>query len=298
MPKIDLMIIGAQKSGTTALKNYLGEHPEVITHQREEFGYFKDDAEFQLGFENRLAFYFDSTSDFDCKKIIAKNVVICESESAIKRLKEHNPDCKLVFVLREPVARAYSSYQMEYFRGLIKKEFNDVIDVIKSGDKNHQMYRLLIKLGIYSTQLEVIYKHFPPNQVRIYLFEDFKQKTPEICQDIFSWLNLQNKNFCPDFSKKHNESGAPKSLLFSRIVRSLTRKNSTTGKLFRFMMPAKIIFNGKKLFEKLNKSDKKLPPMDIDTKKFLKEFYKPHNENLKKLTGLNLNVWEENNPEN
>ena len=48
---IDIMIIGAQKAGTTSLKNYLGEHPELQTHPQKEFGYVWDDKEFNQGFE-------------------------------------------------------------------------------------------------------------------------------------------------------------------------------------------------------------------------------------------------------
>jgi hypothetical protein len=36
--------------------------------------------------------------------------MVCSNEQAIARLREHNPDCRLVFMLRNPVARAYSSY--------------------------------------------------------------------------------------------------------------------------------------------------------------------------------------------
>jgi len=48
---IDLMIIGAQKAGTTSLKNYLGEHPEICTHERIEFMFFVNEQEYKQGYK-------------------------------------------------------------------------------------------------------------------------------------------------------------------------------------------------------------------------------------------------------
>lgn len=287
------MIIGAQKAGTTALKNYLGEHPEIITHERPEFAFFKDDKEYSEGFNKKFEFYFNVETS-DNKKIVAKNVVICDSEIALKRLKEHNPDCRLVFIIREPISRAYSSYQMEYFRGWMKNDFNEIVGSINSGDKNNQLYRLFVKLGLYSEQIELIHKYFPPNQLKIFLYEDLAKNTDQICKNIFEWLRLTDTEFKPDFSKKHNETAAPKFVFINQLILKIKRKDSFFRKLLKHLVPNKILFSMSKLIDGINKSDKKLPPMDQSTEKFLKEFYKPYNIELQKLTGLDLSLWEEN----
>lgn len=41
--KIDVMIVGAQKDGTTSLLRYMGEHPDCIAHPQKEFAYFIDE---------------------------------------------------------------------------------------------------------------------------------------------------------------------------------------------------------------------------------------------------------------
>ena len=56
--KIDIAIIGAQKAGTTSLKNYLGEHSEVTTHPHTEFSFFADEDQFESGYNNVFEKYF------------------------------------------------------------------------------------------------------------------------------------------------------------------------------------------------------------------------------------------------
>lgn len=61
--KIDIFIIGAQKAGTTSLKNYLGEHPQINTHTTKEFSYFYDDEEYNAGFINSNLYNFNNQID-------------------------------------------------------------------------------------------------------------------------------------------------------------------------------------------------------------------------------------------
>ena len=123
--KIDLFIVGAQKAGTSSLKNYLSEHPEVSTHLPQEFSYFYDDNEFEKGEEFALGKYYNDKADFKVR--IAKHAHLYSSEKAIKRLHEHNPDCKIIFILRNPVERTFSSYQMEKLYNRVDFTFEELV---------------------------------------------------------------------------------------------------------------------------------------------------------------------------
>ena len=93
-PKIDIVIAGVQKAATTSLKNYIGEHPDVVTHSTPEFGYFSIDSEYQLPFNALLNKY--KIEDFSQKKLLIKNVDIIFFEEHISRVKEHNPNAKII----------------------------------------------------------------------------------------------------------------------------------------------------------------------------------------------------------
>ena len=117
---IQLMIVGAQKSGTSSLLRYLEQHPDMHTHPQPEMTFFLQDREYSRGYEWAFAKYFAGESDRDDianKQLIAKNVMVMHSPEVMQRIYEHNPDIHLVVLLREPVARAYSAYWWARRRG-------------------------------------------------------------------------------------------------------------------------------------------------------------------------------------
>ena len=103
MRKLDLVIVGAQKAGTTSLHQYLKSHPDISGHSVTEFTYFTDNNVHKDGFESAFKKYFDKQ---EYKRIVAKNVTINQQENSLIKLKEHNPKVKIIFMLREPVSRA------------------------------------------------------------------------------------------------------------------------------------------------------------------------------------------------
>src|SRR5262245_11979337 len=108
--KIDAMIVGAQKSGTTSLLRYLSQHPMIEAHLPEEFSFFVRDAEYELGIESAFTRFFTGTDFSDPKVVVAKNAGMCYNEVALGRLKNHHPGVIVIMVIRNPVDRAWSSY--------------------------------------------------------------------------------------------------------------------------------------------------------------------------------------------
>lgn len=290
MHKINLMIIGAQKAGTTSLKNYLGEHPDIVTHELAEFAYFYSEKEYNEGFDKALNFYF-STLPKQNQILVAKNAGISGDEKAIKRLHEHNPNCKIILLLREPVKRAYSSYQMEWSKGLLKRNFDEIVDVINLKKEDDQFYRLLIKLGLYSDQIKILFKYFNKENVKFYLFEEFKDKTPQICDEIFDWLDLTPSDVKINFEKKHNESSYPKLLFLARFIRDIKSNNNKIGGLIRKILPRKFLSKLNSKVHNFNRTKSKFPPINPEVELILKAYFKPYNEELKNIIDLNLEKW-------
>lgn len=110
--KIDVMIAGAQKAGTSSLKYYLQQHPEISSHINLECDYFVSE---QADFDKYFVQYFETPN----KVILAKYAGIYKQENFLKKLYIHNQNCKLIFILREPVDRLVSAYDMEKKAGPI-----------------------------------------------------------------------------------------------------------------------------------------------------------------------------------
>ena len=291
--KIDLMIVGAQKAGTTSLNNYLNEHPYILGHPQTEFAYFTDDKMFKNNFEKEFTKHFTKGKYSDKVKIVAKNAGIYSSETAIKRLYEHNKKCKIIFILREPVARAFSSYSMEKSNGWLDRDFSELRAIIDNNQIDDVMYKLFIKLGLYAEHLEIIYKYFPKEQVKIIFFEDLKSNSDKIVKEIYKWIGVSNK-FSPNTNKKYNITKKEKSKIFSKILINLRNNDNIIKKIFKIILPYSLFSKvGNYLIEsnKSNKSEREL--ITNEMKIYLQKYFKPFNEKLSKVSGLE-NRWKYN----
>lgn len=290
MRKIDIAIVGAQKAGTTSLNNYLSEHPEILGHPQTEFAYFRDDKEYNEDYSSVFKRYF-TVGSITSKYVLAKNVGIYDNEKAIKRLFEHNPNCKIIFVLREPVSRAISSYHMEKFNGWLKSDFSEIKDVIEREDYNNSLYRLFINMGLYAKHLKVLLKYFPKENVKIYLFEDLKTNTKDIYIDICNWLGVSN-NFLPELQEKHNPTFQAKSQTLTSILLKLRNNKNPIKRIVKSILPYSAFTRiGNRLIAS-NKSKKRPEPISDDLKIYLRDYFNPHNKELSDMMDMNLDIWE------
>lgn len=104
----DLLIVGAQKAGTTSLFNYLEQVAGFFAAQRKEIGFFNREECFARGTDWYERF-FEAQKDgvrFEATPEYLYDPAVPE------RIRNHYPDVRIVCVLREPVARAYSAWNM------------------------------------------------------------------------------------------------------------------------------------------------------------------------------------------
>jgi len=164
------MIIGAEKAGTTSLKNYLKQHPAINAHASMEFSYFINNDEYNLGFDFIFKQYFVDEHTNPPKLILAKSAPLHRDNRGITRLREHNSGCKLIYCLRNPADRVFSdfNFQMEHNR-FKDKSIYEILEVIETNDKSTRHYRNLQK-SFYHIHLSNICKYFNEENIFIVLF--------------------------------------------------------------------------------------------------------------------------------
>ena len=109
----NFIIGGAQTAGTTALWDYLNLHPEIQMPETKEINFFSFEYHKGINYYSKL---------FEC---LDTNCVVGEAspqyitdEIYAKRIKKHTPEIKLIFILRDPIKRAYSNYHYNIQRHL------------------------------------------------------------------------------------------------------------------------------------------------------------------------------------
>src|SRR5436190_9967488 len=119
-PTLGCMIVGGHKCGTSSLKEYLSAHPDVITHPQLEFTAFSRKGHSETGEAEQLDKLLGAAGD---RLALAKHAGLYADPFALDRLKKASPSCKLLLILRDPVARARSAFRMESLKGVKQESF-------------------------------------------------------------------------------------------------------------------------------------------------------------------------------
>lgn len=288
MKKIDIMIIGAQKAGTSSLKKYLAQYPDFCTHDTLEFTYFVNNDEYEEGYEGSFQRHFQSYKEGN--KIVAKSVGIMYLPESLKRLKEHNPDVKVVIVLRHPVERAYSAY---WYARRYGWETIEVFEESIKADQSRFNGRWLakrfcdyIERSDYFKHIYRIYKIFDPAQVHIILTDEMNKDTVGVCKSIMEGFGYDASPSI-DVRQKYNRSALPK---YNLLTQMFTDKNPMK-KFIKVIIPSSVGKKIKRAVIKMNEREFTPPPIRRETRAELLEYFKEGNEKLSKLIKKDLSYW-------
>ncbi len=172
----EVYLIGAQKAGTTTLAYLLSQHPNICVAKNKEPHYFtgnsgKNLAWYQKQFpnyENTLC--IDASTSYSFAPLSSDNSYRTKNcfHNIPQRIHSLNPNAKLIYLLREPIARTYSGYWHSFNTGREHRSFWEAIS-------NDYFY---LDVSNYYGQLTLWLEYFPLESFLFLLFEDLK-KNPE-----------------------------------------------------------------------------------------------------------------------
>lgn len=194
--------IGAQRAGTTWLYECLAEHPEVFLTATKELDYFGVEDGRDLDWYRSQ---FADGSAYDVRGEITPTYMV--SPRALDELAATVPDARLFLVLREPVSRAYSAYQL--FR---ERRYGDQpFEAVCTPETD------LVRYGRYAEQLEEIDRRFTPEQVKVFVYDDLEADPAGLLRELFTFLGV-DPTFEPSvLSRRYNR------IMFARTQATLSR---------------------------------------------------------------------------
>jgi len=293
--KPNFIIIGAMKAATTSLYTYLKQHPDVFMTAIKEpmfFNNFQNNNNFKiLGRKTKKITTFEQYYPlFDAvkneKAIGEASPTYISSENCPNLIQQHLPNVKIIAVLRQPVARAYSNFL--HARRADRESISDFETAFnKETERKTENWSPLYHYkskGYYAEQLERYFTLFPKENIKVLLFEDLVNNPIETTQELFKFLNI-DKSFIPETSKKANVSGTPKGI-FGWIIMKLRYYNLIPNIQFSNYLPdfmIQFIFNS---------AYKKARPLAPEIKKRLTHtYYKQDILKLEKLIEKDLQHW-------
>jgi hypothetical protein len=302
------LIIGAQKSGTTSLYEYLKEHPQIHMSPIKEPRFFAFEGErpnFRGPGDQEL--YKDVVSDLQGYRALfqgaSKEMALGEASVVYlylprtpERIRHYIPDVKLIAVLRNPIERAYSAF-LHLTRDR-KEPLRDFGPALQAEDERIQNnwgpiwhYK---QIGFYYAQMRRYYDTFEREQIRVYLYEDLSNDPKGMLKDIYEFLGVDNK-FVPDVRRRHNVSGVPAHKHWYAMYTFLQSQSSIKS-LVRPLLPKGLrrrLFT--QVYSRISTSPQNhavvRPPLPVEVQQQLTEVYREDILRLQGLIGRDLSNW-------
>ena len=289
----NLLIVGAAKSGTTSLHNYLNQHPSVFMCSPKEphFLINKDIGEQRipngvLSVED-YKFLFKGSST---KKYRGESSVMYLSfpEFAIKNINKYlSKDVKIIIMLRNPVDRAYSGYQhVKRYNFMESLSFEKALD--QSENRYHNTSNMTpasryLELGMYFEQVKIFIEEF--DNVHVIIYDDYKNDFSSEMNNVFKFLDLDA--FKVNTDEKHMVGGWEWK---NERIKSIMMKRTLFKRVLKFLFPFKSLRKG--IMVNLRKRNiNKIEKINPETEKWLKEYYKSDVKKLSLLLDKDLNNW-------
>ena len=193
--KLDFIVAGSQKSGTTALNYYLKRHPQIAMPAKKELHFFDNDELFtgkDISYEPLHRMFRPTRPG----TIAGENTPIyIYWRPALPRIHDYNPAIKLIVILRNPIERAFSQWNMQRKRGAEPLDFLDAVaaEPARIAEVAPSQLRKFsyVDRGRYGEQLTRLFRLFPREQFLIIKYEEFRLHQQEIIENVFQFLNVK-----------------------------------------------------------------------------------------------------------
>jgi hypothetical protein len=191
--KLDFLIAGAQKAGTTALHSFLKAHPQLFLATPKELHFF-DNESLDWSCPNYDILHAHFPAELDDKVIGEATPIYTWWPPSLDRIKVYNPKIKCIVMLRNPVERAYSNWAMVVSRGAETLSFSTAI---RDGRRRaagpsglpHRLFSY-VERGLYAAQIERLLARFPRERLLFLRTEDLAERQAATLDQVCAFLGV------------------------------------------------------------------------------------------------------------
>lgn len=290
MEKVNLFIVGAGKSGTTALANQLSALDDVFLPQVKEPHYFAmyDDEKWaevdhfgSIYVQDFTRYCEMYTAHQNEKYLVDASTSYLHRTGTARRIHEYNSDAKIVMLLRNPVDRAYSHFLMSRQVGHTRSDFLSAIKNEYLESETGISY--YIRIGQYAGQVEEYLQVFPAASVKIILYDDYSNDIVATFKDLLSFLKIDNRCESYEFLNiRHNETLLPR----NKAVSSMAANRQLTSLAKRIL--------GARMFERLKSvllSKDKIKGITVEERQQCLTYFSEDIKRLETIIKRDLSTW-------
>ncbi len=293
MPKPDFLIVGAPKSGTTAMCHYLAQHPEIFMPAK-ECHFFGSDliAPKRIKTVDEYIALFRDGQNLLCGE---SSVWYLFSQQAASEIFAHNPEAKIIIMIRNPVDLVYSLHNQRVYIGV--EDVEDFEQAIALDDERRQGFHLprngqhLQQLNyhdavLFSEQIQRYLQVFGREHVHIIIYDDLRHHTAGVYRNVLSFLEVD-----PDFQANFQVVN-PSKYVRSKSLRTFIRNAPEPVQLLvKRIVPVGMRNYIRSTIMRINTRVQHRPPMPMDVRKRLQETFSSEVERLSVLIERDLTHW-------
>ncbi|KFO69902.1 Bifunctional heparan sulfate N-deacetylase/N-sulfotransferase 4 [Cuculus canorus] len=259
LPKF--LVIGPQKTGTTALYLFLLMHPSIISNLPspktfEEVQFFNGNN-YHKGIDWYMDF-FPTPSNITTDLLFEKSANYFHSEEAPKRAASLIPKAKIITILIDPSDRAYSWYQHQRSHEdptALKFNFYEVITSSHwAPSEIRTLQKRCLTPGWYAVHIERWLTHYPASQLLIIDGQQLRSDPATVMDEVQKFLGVS-----PHYNYSEALTFDPQKGFWCQLLEG--GRTKCLGK----------------------SKGRKYPPMDQESRAFLSSYYRDHNVELSKL---------------
>ncbi|SFF86794.1 Sulfotransferase family protein [Novosphingobium sp. CF614] len=240
-PTPNLFIIGASKSGSSALHAYLNAHPQIRMSTEKEPCFFVDQGELESAWpimarqpcSHDWDAYLDLWRGGEQARYRGEGSVYYSQAphraQVPARIAAASPDARFIYTVREPVTRAIGHYWQRF------KEFQEPLG-IEAAMRDNPLYR---DTSDYALQLQAYREHFDASRIHVIVAEDLRAHRREVLAKCLDWLGLEPFEYTEtQLADRHRSPPTSRRQRFPFVSRI---RNSGLWSVARERLPAGIV---------------------------------------------------------
>lgn len=272
----NFFIIGAAKCGTSSLRHYLDQHPEISMSRVKEPNVYSETPYLPRHVDYDGQFACDAPRRGEASTGYSRYPV--EGDAAT-RIYEAVPEARLIYLVRDPIERIISEFVQWIAAGLEKRPIDEAL---KDFDDPNNPY---VCASRYCTQINRYLEYFDRSALLIIDQKDLRQRRDETIRRVFAFLDVD-----PDFSSPEFRSELWTRDDFIRYRGAGWHlRASPIGRAFR-RLPVRLRLPISRAARRMVRSAPR-PTLDPVLRRRIAEYLRPEVEELESLTGKRLDLW-------
>jgi hypothetical protein len=192
----NLVVIGAQKCGTSGLHHYLGLHPEISMSSPKELNFFIAERNWDRGpewyraqFDHRASVRGESSPNYTAYP---------HHPGVPERMHSLVPDARLIFLVRDPIDRIAAHWVHNYAK---RREKGDIAATVMHPNTTY------VLRSQYFMQLRQFLNHFPADRILVLDQADLRHRRLETLRSVFSFVGVDSEFQDPGFTRERHRTG-------------------------------------------------------------------------------------------